>query len=129
MADKKNGPASAPQPGTKPMSKMDGVRKTLRDLGKKAMPRQMQEHLKKNYGIDMTVAHISNYKSEILRKRKGKKKGAAKPAEAASVTSQQPAARATSRAGGISLQDLQTTKALVARVGAAQLQSLIDLLK
>src|SRR5262249_40357830 len=123
-----NGPASAPQPGTKPMSKMDGVRRTLRDLGRTAMPLQIQDHLKKNYGIDMTVAHISNYKSEILRKKKGKKK-AAKTAEAAPAAKSSAAPTTSRAAGAISLEDLQTTKALVARVGADQLRSLIDLLK
>jgi hypothetical protein len=129
MADKKIGPAAAPQPGKK-MTKMDGVRQALRDLGKNAMPGQIQDHLKQKFGLDMTVAHISNYKSDILRKKKRKKKARAKTAEAEPVAAKSSAAPATNRAAGsISLEDLQTTKALVGRVGADQLRSLIDLLK
>jgi hypothetical protein len=129
MADKKNGPAGS-QPGKKPMTKMEGVRRTLRELGKNAMPLQIQDHLKKQFGIDMTVAHISNYKSEILRKKKGKGKRGRKaaamiPAEAKASA---PVSAPGKGTGGFSLEDIQTTKALVGRIGADRLRTLIDVL-
>jgi hypothetical protein len=99
----------------------------LRALGYDAKPLQIQTYLKRHFQIDMTPDKISNYKSDIRKKRQGKRKeaknGTAAPAPA-------PAA-ATSRktADAIDLSDIiQTVKALVGRVGASGLKSLIDVL-
>src|SRR5262245_39486708 len=129
MADKKNGPAGS-QPGKKPMTKMEAVRRTLRELGRHAMPLQIQDHLKKQFGIDMTVAHISNYKSEILRKKKGKRKAGRKAAAMIAAEAKAPASTSShgKGTGGFSLEDIQTTKALVGRIGADRLRTLIDVL-
>jgi hypothetical protein len=127
MADKKNAAAAESQPSKKPITKMEGVRRTLRELGNNAMPLQIQDHLKRHFGIDMTVAHISNYKSEILSKKKGKRKGARKSAAKTPAPSA-PASAPAKGAAAINLEDIQITKALVARVGADQLRSLVDLL-
>jgi hypothetical protein len=128
MADKKNGPAAGSQPGKKPMTKMEGVRRTLRELGKNAMPLQIQDHLKNQFGIDMTVAHISNYKSEILRKKKGKRGKRAAAMVPAEAKAPAPASAPGKGAGGFSLEDIQTTKALVGKIGADRLRTLIDVL-
>ncbi len=54
------------------MSKMDAVRKAISELGKDVSPIKIQEFVKTKFGLDMTPAHVSNYKTTVLRE-KGKK--------------------------------------------------------
>jgi hypothetical protein len=105
------------------LSKMAAVRQALSELGKKAKPLDIQKHLKERFNIDMTVAHISNYKSTILGKGK-KKKAAAKNGTATAA----PAARETKKlATSVSLEDIRAVKTLLTSVGAEDLKALIDL--
>jgi hypothetical protein len=127
MAEKKTG-AEAKGNG---ITKMEGVRRALTELGRDTLPLQIQKYLKDRFGLTMTVAHISNYKSTIL-KPAAKKKPATKKAEKESVaTAQVQAGPATRPAGkvstGISLEDLRAVKELVGRVGADTLKALIGL--
>jgi hypothetical protein len=109
----------------KKMTKMEGVRRTLVSLGPGATPTAIREHLKREYKIEMTNEHISNYKNTILREQKA----AAKPAPA--PTAAVPAAPAEAprpAVAGLTLEDVRAAKELVARVGAEQLKALIDVL-
>jgi hypothetical protein len=142
MAEKKNGSmktASSASPGGEaggaPLTKMDAVRQALATLGKDAKPIQLQGHIRKEFGIEMSTDHISTYKGNILRKKGGKgrrggKKAAAKPSEAPAAA---PAALVPKVGGrganvAVSMGDLQALKDLVQRVGANNLRSLIDLM-
>ncbi len=118
--------AAAKAPG---ISKVDAVRKALAALGKEGMPGKIQEYVKKTFGIDMTIGHISNCKSELMRK-KTKKAAAPKAVAAAPVLAPAVHAKAPTTSGGkgVSLQDVATVKGLVGRVGQGNLKSLIDLL-
>jgi hypothetical protein len=128
MADKKNG-GGIPQATKEAISKMEGVRRALADLGKDAKPLQIKDYLKAKYGIEISTDVISAYKATIAQKAKKKKAAAAKPPAAAKPSMQPtPAPVPTNKTGGFSLEDIQTAKALLARVGAEQLQKLIDLL-
>src|SRR5438128_838385 len=89
MAEKTNGSATAAK-ADEGMSKKEGVRRALRILGNTAGPLQLQDFLKKEFHITMTTDHISNYKSDILRKEgggHGKKTGAKKHAAKKHATS------------------------------------------
>jgi hypothetical protein len=125
------------------VTKMDGVRKALAELGRDAPPLKIREYLKQRLGIEMTTDHISNYKSEIrkaaARRKQAGHTGTKQPSALKAHTSSQaiaPKASASSTvatsngrsSGGISLQDIQAAKELVGRVGASQLRALIDLL-
>jgi hypothetical protein len=151
-------PPASPASPSAGLSKMDLVRKALDKLGKKAKPLAIQSHVKQEFGVDMTADHVSNYKGKILRGDTGKKKAAKpkkaarpKKAEVAKAAAQKTAAPkpagkkkgkrkakkkapkpvaagGRSAATGLSLQDVQITRDLLGRVGAAQLRSLIDLL-
>ena len=125
MAEKTNGDtAVAPEAVT---SKMEGVRRALRALGYDAKPLQIQTYLKKHFQIEMTPDKISNYKSDIRKKRKGKRKAAKNGAVA--PTPAPAAASSRKTADAIDLVDIiQTVKTLVGRVGANGLKSLIDVL-
>ena len=76
------------------------------------------------------VVGISNYKSEILRKKKEKGKRGRKAAAMVAAETTAPASTSShgKATGGFSLEDLQTTKALVGRIGADRLRTLIDVL-
>jgi hypothetical protein len=143
MAEKTNGPEGATQQKaqTGGMNKMEAVRRALTEMGQDATPSQMQPYIKQKFGIDMSTDHISTYKGDIRRKAGGAKaKPAMKKAAAPKAASGQQSGAAKSQgagtssgkamqgAGSVSLQDIQTLKGLVGRVGATQLRTLIDLL-
>jgi len=110
------------------MTKMDAVRKAMRELGKDAQPAKMQGFIKERFGIDMTPNHISACKGEIRRKRARKAKAAAaKPPARAAGAARVQAPRAAGTAT-LSIPDLKAIKALMRRVGADQLRALVDLL-
>src|SRR5262245_6679734 len=105
------------------MTKKEAVRRTLQVMGKDAKPAQMQPYIKEHFGIDMTTAHITTAKGEILRG-----KAAAKKATPKQPAAKPQPAKASPAQNGVSLQDLQAVKELVGRVGPDTLRSLIDLL-
>jgi hypothetical protein len=133
------GTAAGAPGGKDGMNKMEAVKQALAKLGKNAMPVDIQGYVKKEFGIDMTTDHVSNYKGKLLR-GKGKGRTKAKPAAAKASTpkpaAKKPAAKkpapkaAAPKAipSGISLRDIESVKGLVGRVGTAQLRSLVDLL-
>jgi hypothetical protein len=145
MAEKKgtnsagpsNGGASKPQAG---VTKMEAVRQAIASLGWGAKREAIQTFVKEQFGVEMSLDHVSNYKSDLAKKAgKGKarsKKGPAKtkPAPVAAAVPREtapepPAATkpaAGGKSGGIPLGDILTVKELVERLGAAPLHTLID---
>jgi hypothetical protein len=121
-------PAAAKDTG---ISKIDAVRKALKELGKDAMPVKIQGYLKEKFGLEMTTSYVSVYKSHLLRKKKRKKavSKAAMP-EGTPATSAPPlkAASASANGSSVSLDDIAAVKGLVGRVGEDKLKSLIELL-
>jgi hypothetical protein len=108
------------------ISKMDAVRKAIRELGKDAMPGKIQEFVKDKFGLEMTMAHVSNYKSVISKKKKkGKKAAALAPAASASAPAPMKPAPAVAK---LTLSDIEAVKKLVGRVGEENLKSLVGLL-
>jgi hypothetical protein len=108
------------------ISKIDAVRKALAALGKDGTPTRIQEYVKKAFGLEMTMGHISNCKSTLMRKKPKKATGLKALAAATVANVAAPAKAATGRQ--VSLQDVQTLKGLFARVGGGDLKSLIDIL-
>ena len=112
------------------MSKMDAVRRALKELGKDAKPLQLQPYIKETLGIDMSVDHVSTYKSLILRRAKKGKKKAAVAANASANGSNAPAAKsvpaAKPRASSISEQ-VAMLKAASAALGKEEAKRIIDL--
>jgi hypothetical protein len=124
MAEKK----ATQQPAK--MTKVEAVRRALKALGNDATPSQLQPYIKQTFGIEMTPAHVTTCKGGILRK--GKKKPGPKPKvqppeplvrQSAPTPPPKPAAK-----NGITLEDLQSVKGLIGRVGSEQLRRLIDLM-
>ena len=116
---------ATPQPAS--MTKVEAVRRALKALGNDALPSKLQPYIKQTFGIDMTPAHITTCKGGILRK---KKKPGPKPkvqpeplVRQSAPTPAKPAAK-----NGITLEDIQSVKGLIGRVGADHLKGLIDLL-
>ena len=105
----------------KPASKTEGVRRALDALGKEASPKEIDEYIRREFNIKMSLPHISTTKSNILRgqgkgrRRRGRRKKGAKVA-----TGGQPASAATA----FSLKDLREIKTLVDRVGAEKFKNL-----
>jgi hypothetical protein len=128
MADKSNG--AAPPKTNGGITKKEAVRQALSKLGKDASRSDIQKFVQNNYGLQMTLDHISNCKGE-LSKEKGHAKSALTKQPAASKPEPKKPASSPARKSdshGISLEDIETVKDLVERVGAESLRHLIDVL-
>ncbi len=136
---KKNGPEPGPggeevrdRPAV--MTKREAVERALGSLGRDAKPKRIKVFIKDKFGIEMTPDHISNYKSDIRRRKGGKKKGkGGRPPAAAAPAPAQPAPRPRAAAGGavpgsIPLADIDLAKGLVERLGVERLRALISVL-
>src|SRR5437868_8897083 len=110
-----NGSADAGKPATK----AEAVRRALDTLGKKATPTQIDEHIRREFNIKMSLPHISTTKSNILR-GKGKGRRGRRKKGAKATTAEQGARAATT----FSLKDLREIKSLVDRVGAEKFKNL-----
>ena len=121
MADKTN--ATGPKGG---ITKMEAVRQALGKLGKDASRPDIQKFVKDTYGLQMTLDHISNCKGELRKKKGPAKTAVAQQSAAAKSEPKKPASGP--KAHGISLEDIDTVKDLVERVGAGSLRKLIDVM-
>jgi hypothetical protein len=103
------------------ISKMEAVRRVLKEFGKDTKPLEIQDHLKKQYRIKMDASVISTYKGTILKARKkpGRPKGS-KPSTAA--------AAAGTITGEITLDDIRAVKDLAEKIGAEKVQQLAGVL-
>src|SRR5262249_7995284 len=144
---KKNGPEGDATPqgptattGTEKITKKEAVRRSLAKLGQDAKPALIRADIKERFGIEMTPAHITTTKGELRRQaakgkaaprrppgRPPKAKAEADPAQR-HPPAPAPAERGSSTGATVLLEDIQTLKSLVKRVGADHLKTLIDLL-
>jgi hypothetical protein len=110
----------AAQSNSEGLTKREGVRRALAELGPDAQPSDIQAFVKSRFGIDMDKALISSYKTAL--KAAGNKgpgrKVAPKPAKATNATMN----------GGVSLEDIRAVKELTERVGAERVKQLADVL-
>lgn len=112
------------------MTKMEAVRRALSDLGKGAMPKQLQPYIREKLGVEMSVDHVSTYKSQILRKE-GKKgrpakvsvNGAAPPAPAVPAVKAAPKPAATSLSEHVAM-----LKQVAGAIGKEEAKKILDLL-
>ncbi len=112
------------------ISMLEGVRRALKALGKSAGSEEIQGYLKKEFKLEMNRERITKYKSLVLTKARKKRKKAArgrKPAEP-QATLAPVAAKKSSSGLVVPMEDLETVKELVKRVGPKQLQKIIDVL-
>jgi hypothetical protein len=107
---------------SKGISKMEAVRQAITKMGKDIKPPAILSFVKENYSLDMSYDMASNYKGLILKKRGGRRRGR-KPGR-------KPVALATngSKAGGITLADIEAVKALADRLGAEKVRQLAAVL-
>ena len=76
-------------------------------------PKEIQQHVKSNHGVDLPYSMAASYKSQINKKRGG---GGGR-------------GRGGAMAGGaVDMKDVVAVKALLDRLGAARLQDLIKVL-
>ncbi len=112
-------------------NKTEAVRRALDELGWDAKPLEIQDHVKKYYGVEITTKVISVYKGKLAKEggRRGKR-GRKPRAEAAA--SAPAAAMSAPRPGGrdapIDVQDLRALKDLHDRIGSGRLRELVELL-
>jgi hypothetical protein len=115
----------APPANGKPISKMEAMRQIFDARGYDIKPLEIQSHLKKEFGINMTTTVISSYKTTITSKRKGKR---GKKKMSAIAAESQAAPAPVSRAGGITVEDIRAVKELAKRIGADKVRQLAEVL-
>jgi hypothetical protein len=100
------------------ITKMDAVRGALDALGSDASPKEIQQHIRRHYGVRMDLPMISNYKSSL--KRTGKSTLLRRSANRAGA--------ADSTGGGFSVNEIQAVKQVVDQIGADKVQQLARVL-
>lgn len=96
-------------------SQIKMVKAALDELGADAKPQQLQDRIREKFRTELSKSIISNYKSTL--KRKGELGG--------------PGVVSRGRRGGsgtIQLEDLETVRGLVSRLGAEQVRRLVEVL-
>jgi len=122
---------------TDAISKLEAVRRALNELGDDAKPQEIADHLKNKFQLDITLAHVSNYKSKIQRAGK-KNRGRPRKIVAATATAQEMQGRSNDSqrtrpagergSGSISIEDIKAVKELADRLGMDKLQDLARVL-
>jgi hypothetical protein len=158
MTDKKSAAAGPPKAPAGGITKIEAVQRALSELGHNAQLGQMQAHIKERFGIEMSTDHIRTSRSVLFKRRAAHAKAAAtkagvtNPAVAKPAAAKSPAQPSAARkqgpkkptaqpqsqaslahpvngpAAGISLDDIESVKALLERVGAPSLRRLIDVM-
>lgn len=118
MSEKGNG--NAAKGG---ITKIEGVRQALAALGTDAPRGDIQKFIKDHFGLEVHPDHISSCKGEILREKKKKK-----PVTAKQPVVKKEQAPKSAAAHSVSLDDIESVKHLVERVGADSLKKLIAML-
>jgi len=126
------------------MSKKEAVKRVLADKGPGLKPPEISDEVKRRFNIDLTVGTAKTYKRDILAK--GAKGSSAKPTAKKAAAAKKPAAtqasaakktppaakaataQAAAGASGYNLSDIQSTRNLLARIGAGRLRELVDVL-
>jgi hypothetical protein len=62
------------------LTKIEATRRAIAELGRDAKPADIQSHVKKRFGIEMTLAHAKTNKNKILREQGGEAAGKVQPA-------------------------------------------------
>ena len=106
----------------KKITKMEAMRQTVASLGKDAGAKEIQDHLKKEFGVEMSTEMVYTYKGVALRQIGGKKKGRRKKAKPTKV------AAAGTGGDGITVGDIQAVKAIVDKLGARKVLELAEVL-
>lgn len=97
----------------KGMSRMDMVRVALQELGMEARPMDIQNYIQEHYGVEVSTAIISNYKSQIRTKSEG---GGTTPRRSRAKTAAEP----------LRVEDFEMIRSLVQRLGAEQVVRLVQ---
>jgi hypothetical protein len=110
------------------ISKKEGVRRALAELGNDATPSQIRDYAKEHYGLEMSASHASATKGEFLRAAERAAGSQAPEPQAPPAEPAQPALAEAGDGRGIALDDVLLLKDLADRVGADQLRRLIDVM-
>src|SRR5262249_180416 len=96
--------------GEKKLSQKEMVRTALQEVGSNAKPQELQSHIKSKFNVDLPPNTISNYTS-ILKREAGAPTGRG---------------RGRPPAAALQVEDFETIRKLVTRLGAAQVKRLVD---
>ena len=111
------------------LTKMEGVRRALAELGPDAKPLAIKGYLRSRFRLDISADVASNYKKLLAKRARSAKQPPAAVPPPATVVRLTPTATVAKPSGdAIRLEDLQALKGLMGRVGSDHLRTLIDLL-
>jgi hypothetical protein len=99
------------------VNKMECMRQTLAQIGNDAKPREIQDHLKRTFGLTMSTKMISTYKGSIGKKAAQQSRMMRAPASGRAVGG---------GTGGI--EDARAVKELADRIGPEEMREWLDVL-
>ena len=114
-----------PKGKPKQVSKMEAMRQVIQKLGPDAENSALRAALKSDFGVTMTTATFSNYKSAVMKEIRGSKRGlkpGPKPAAVPTTNGQKAGA------GGITVEEIAAVKKVVDRLGAEKVEQLARVL-
>jgi hypothetical protein len=111
-----------PKAAAKKITKMEAMRQTVAKLGKDASAKDIQDHLKKEHGVEMSIEMVYTYKGNALKQLGGRKKGRRKRGKPTKVAS------AATGGNGITYGDIEAVKAIVDKLGARKVLELAKVL-
>jgi hypothetical protein len=108
---------------------MDAVRFALQDRGNDAKPLELQAFIREKYGIEMTIDHISAYKTVLLRKAKeGRKRSRVADTPVGESHPLNGAAPRTPPQAASLADQVAKLKEVAAAIGKGEAKKILDLL-
>jgi hypothetical protein len=138
-------PVASSPPSGQQVSRLEAIRKTMAELGMDASRTDIQDYAMEHFGAELTPKYISDYRSKVFRRvrqKKGSRSRAVKkmPAKEAAPVPSLPAAKESVQPippqpapvlpgnGHVvyQVEDILAVKALVGRLGADSLRTLVE---
>jgi hypothetical protein len=119
QAAEATGQVSSPVSGESGINKMEAVRRALNRLGNLAKPADIQEFIRSELGMEVETQLISNYKGLISKKAAG---------QSNLLPRLSGRTLAGIQVGGFSIEEIQTVKEVVDKMGADKVRQLAQVL-
>jgi hypothetical protein len=102
--------------GKETISKQEAIKRSLKKLGKRAMPKAIKEDIRQRFALEVSSNYISTTKADLLQKPTAKQLQSAA----------EPAAATTGTKAAVEMVDILVLRGLLDRLGAENLKAFIE---